>query len=140
MRNQLMRTLAIDGVTAADLEMMLDRLAIHCLADTIEQYWSADERLEVFHWASATIAARRVSGLLVPPVPDVLAPFIEASAAEEENKITRVVSWSCPCGLSGVYEIKPGEPDGLAVFNAAVQHTEMTIDSGCVEDFYWQIA
>lgn len=87
-------TLAIDGVTAADLEMMLTRLGIDCLADTISQHWSADERLDVFHWASATIASQRVQGLLVPPVPDVLAPFIEASQAVEAANRVRLVKLS----------------------------------------------
>lgn len=73
--------LAIDGVTAADLEMLLAILGIDCLADTITQYWSADERVEVFRWTGATLAAQRCPGLLVPPVPEVLQPFIDASAA-----------------------------------------------------------
>lgn len=73
--------LAIDAVTAADLEMLLAILGIDCLADTITQYWSADERLEVFRWTGATLAAQRCPGLLIPEVPDVLQPFIAASAA-----------------------------------------------------------
>lgn len=75
------RPLAIDGVTAADLEVLLAHLGIDCLADTIAQYWSADERHTVFFWASAQIAARRCQGLLMPAVPDVLQPFIAASTA-----------------------------------------------------------
>lgn len=75
--------LAIDGVTATDLEMLLAILNIDCLADTITHHWSADERLEVFRWTGATLAAQRCSGLLVPAVPEVLQPFIEASKAVE---------------------------------------------------------
>ena len=83
MCDQLKRTFTLPGVTAADLEIMLERLSIHCLADTIEQYWNPQERFDVFYWASASIAALRVKGLLIPPVPEVLAPFIAASAKVE---------------------------------------------------------
>lgn len=71
----------LDGVTAADLETLLGMIGIDCLADTIAQYWSIAERRAVFSWASAKIAVRRCPGLLVPPVPAVLQPFIAASAA-----------------------------------------------------------
>ena len=84
MRDQLIHTpLAIDGVTAADLEMLLDLLGIHVLADTIMQYWGADARVEVFRYASAQIAARRCPGLLSPPIPEVLQPFYDASLVVE---------------------------------------------------------
>lgn len=75
--------LAIDNVTATDLEMLLAILGIDCLADTITQYWSADERLDVFRWTGATLAAQRCPGLLIPAVPDVLQPFVDASQAVE---------------------------------------------------------
>ena len=79
---QRYRPLLIDGVTATDLETLLGMLGIDCLADTIAQYWNADERTEVFFWASASIASQRCPGaLLLPDVPEVLQPFIAASAA-----------------------------------------------------------
>lgn len=84
MCHELMHTpLAVDTAPALDLESLLDLLGIHVLADTIMQYWSADERVEVFHYASAQIAARRCQGLLSPPIPEVLQPFYDASLVVE---------------------------------------------------------
>jgi len=56
-----------------------------------------------------------------------------------EGNTPRRVEWVCDCGRSGVYEIKDGESDELAVFNASVQHEEMTEHDPCCADLCWQI-
>lgn len=69
---------------ATDLETLLARVGIIVLADTITVYWIPAERIAVLNWISAILAAGQCAEHVnIPPMPEVLVPFYEASLTIE---------------------------------------------------------
>lgn len=85
MCDQLINMLSVARtITPAELEALLDKLDIHVLADTIEQYWTPVERYVVLDYAGAMLVARKLDDHgLVPNMPQVLVPFYDASRLQE---------------------------------------------------------
>lgn len=68
-------------VSPGELEHLLEAFGIYVLTDTIEQYWSSLDRLVVLDWIGKMIAASKCKDLPVPPMPEILCPFYDASRA-----------------------------------------------------------